>query len=189
MKKKFKILRDEIVFGGNFIRTIKRHFLDGAGHKIWWEMIERKTRGKRIVAIAALTPKRELVLEKTFRLPFKDYVIELPAGLVDKKCESEKNAIRRELLEETGYVVSRLKLLTAGPFNTGLTKDELAIYFGANARKVTEPKLECSEDIEVILVPISKLLSFIKRAQTRGLKVDIKIPVILPYLGESGLSV
>lgn len=188
-RKKFKILRDEVVFEGNFIRTIKRHFLDRAGHKIWWEMFERKMRGKRIVAIAALTPKRELILEKAFRLPFKNYVIELPAGLMDKEKESEKSAIRRELLEETGYSVSELRLLTHGVISSGSSNDEMAIYFGDGALKVAEPKLECSEDIEVILVPIGELLSFIRKSQNRGLKVDLKIPAILPYLEKNGLSV
>jgi len=98
-KQKFKILHDEIVFNGKFIKTIRRHFLDRAGHKIFWEMVERKLGGrngkkKRIVAIAAITPKREIVLEKCFRVPLKDYTIELPAGLMDKPGESEKSAIR-----------------------------------------------------------------------------------------------
>ncbi|KKT29010.1 hypothetical protein A3G55_00270 [Candidatus Giovannonibacteria bacterium RIFCSPLOWO2_12_FULL_44_25] len=193
-KQKFKILHDEIVFNGKFIKTIRRHFLDRAGHKIFWEMVERKLGGrngkkKRIVAIAAITPKREIVLEKCFRVPLKDYTIELPAGLMDKPGESEKSAIRRELLEETGYAVSKVELLTAGPFNSGLTSDKLAIYLGTNARKIAEPKLECSEDIETILVPISKLLSFIKKNRRRGVEVDLKLPSILPFLSESGLSV
>lgn len=181
MRSKFKILRDEVVYDGKFIRVIKRHFLDRAGHKIFWEMAERKTHG-RIVAIVAITPKREIILEKCFRVPLKDYVIELPAGLMDKKGESEEEAIKRELLEETGYAVPKVKLLTAGPFNSGLTNDELAIYLGMNARRVSKPKPECSEDIKIIKVPVAKLLDFIKKAQKSGVKVDIKLPVILPFL-------
>ncbi len=180
-KPKFKILRDEVVYDGKFIRVIKRHFLDRAGHEIFWEMNERKTHG-RIVAIAAITPKREIILEKCFRVPLKDYVIELPAGLMDKKGESEKEAIKRELLEETGYAVSKVELLTSGPFNTGLTNDKLAIYLGTNARKVAEPELECSEDIETILVPIHELLAFIKKSRRRGIEVDLKLTAILPFL-------
>lgn len=188
MKSKFKILRDQVVYDGKFIRTIKRHFVDRAGHKIVWEMVQRKTYG-RIVAIVAITPKREIILEKCFRVPLKDYVIELPAGLMDKKGESEEQAIRRELLEETGYAVGNLKLILSGPFNSGLTNDELAIYLGTNAKRISEPKPECSEDIKIIKVPSAKLLAFIKKAQKKRVKVDIKLTAILPFLKKNGLSV
>ena len=179
-----KILRDEIVYDGKFIRTIRRHFLNTAGKPHVWEMVERKTYG-RIVAIAAITPKKEIILEKTFRIPLKSYVFEFPAGLMDKKGESEKIAIRRELLEETGYVVDKVRLLYAGPFNTGMIDDRMAVYLGTNARKIAEPKPEPAEDITVVKVPLKNLLNFLS-SQKRVL-CDIKIPAVLPYLEKEGL--
>ena len=84
-----RILKDEKIYDGEFIRVVKRHFIDREGTQRVWEMVERKTHG-RIVAIAAITPQAELVLEKTFRLPLATAVVELPAGVMDIEGESEE---------------------------------------------------------------------------------------------------
>lgn len=155
MTMTLEILEDKLVYDGKFIQTIARYFKDKNGDTHVWDMVRRKARG-RVVAIAALTPKREVILEKIFRVPYKGYTYELPAGLMDIAGESEEGAARRELLEETGYAVDRAKLLISGPYNAGLldAKDEIAIYWAEGARFVKAPDLEPTEDIEVIKVPL-----------------------------------
>ena len=185
---KIQVLNDETVYEGRFIRTIRRHFLDTAGKEQIWEMVQRKTDTNRIVSIAAITTEGEILVEKIYRLPFKGYTLELPAGLLDKDGEHEKDAARRELLEETGYAADTLELLTEGPFNTGLTSDVLVIYLAINARKVREAELEGSEDIEVIKVPLGNLFEFLKSAEKNlNAKPDMKIAAIIPHLQERGI--
>ena len=77
-------------------------------------------------------------------------------------------------------------LLDAGPFNTGLLKDELAIFLGLDAKKIKEPELESSEDLTIIKVPLKNLLNFLA---TSRLKHDIKIPVVLTHLAARGLFI
>lgn len=179
-----KIVGDEIAYDGRFIQTLKRSFIDRDGKPALWEMVKRKTHG-RIFAVAAVTPEKELVLEKIFRIPCDSYVLELPAGLRDKDGETEEEAARRELLEETGYAADHLELLIAGPFNAGMLEDELAIYLGVNARKVQESRLESAEDIEVVLAPLEKLVERLE--SEREAKVDVKIPAVLPFLKKRGI--
>ena len=177
-----KILHDETVYDGKFIKTLRRHYRDAKGEGKVWEMVERKTKG-RIVGIAAITPKLEIVLEKSFRIPIKSYVLELPAGLPDREGETEEELAQRELLEETGYGVDEVKFLIGGCISAGIITDELALYLGINARKVKEPELEPSEDIEVIKVPVNKLPEYLLETINKGeIKVDVKIITVLPFL-------
>lgn len=176
---KIKIENDKLVYDGKFIQTIERYFIDTNGNPGVWEMVRRKSNG-RIVVIAAITAEKEIILEKHFRIPFRSYVIELPAGLMDRDKEKEEELARRELLEETGYTVDKLELLMAGPFNTGLVDDELAVYFGMNAHRIQEPVLEDSEDIEIIKVPLDRLFEFL--SNPKDIKADIKIAAIIPFL-------
>ena len=184
---KIKILRDELVFDGHYIKTVKRHYLSRSGYHKNWEMVRKKIFGK-IVAIIPVTSKNEIILTKIYRIPLKKYAIELCAGLTDKKGETEIQAIRRELLEETGYKVSKIKKLTAGPYNSGLTETKMIIYLGTNATKIAEQKLEESEDIEVLKIPIKKAYSFLIHPP-RGVLVDIKIFSILFLLKKLGWDI
>lgn len=169
-----------MAYDGVFIRVIRRHFIGSSGKPGMWEVVERKNTHGRIVVIAAVTPERELILQKSFRVPFQNYVIELPAGLMDKEGESEEDTARRELLEETGYAVDDMKLLVSGSFNAGLTTSVIALYQGTNARMVQAQALDDAEDIEVIKVPVTEVLAFMQTQ--KEYIVDIKITSALPFL-------
>ena len=182
----FKLGRDRIVHEGKFIRTIHRDFIGTQGKPEVWEMIQRKIHG-RIVGVVALTKKNELVMNKIYRVPLKSYILEFPAGLSDKKGESEISLARRELLEETGYAAKKFELLMRGPYNSGLTADELSLYLARNAKKVREPEPENAEDIEVVLIPLARFYHALTRPQ-KGLKVDIKNFGVLELLRKKGYN-
>ncbi len=175
---KIKVLKDEIIYDGKFIKTIRRHFIDLSGRRKVWEMVERKT-FHRIISVTAITPKKEIVFIKIYRIPLKSYIIEPCMGLTDKKGESEAKTARRELLEETGYrIKGKLMKINIGPHNSGLSASEIVSYIGLNAQKVVDPKLESSEDIEVIKLPFKKAYRYLSHPP-KGVKVDIKVFGIL----------
>ena len=169
-----EILEEELVYDGKFITVTNRHFRNNAtGGEGIWECVKRKTFG-RIVGIAAITADDRLILTKNYRIPLRSWVIELCAGIMDKQGEEEESLAMRELTEETGYKVSSVIRLFSGPINSGLVEDNMVIYLGLNAVKVTEPELETGEDIEVVTVPLIEAHDFLSNPPA-GVMVDMKI--------------
>ena len=66
---------DVLLHDGRFVQLIKRPFTTEAGESGHWEFVRRKVHG-RIVAVVALTPERQIVLVKIFRVPLNAYIIE-----------------------------------------------------------------------------------------------------------------
>ncbi len=76
--------------------------------------------------IAAVTVENKLLLVEQYRIPVHARTIELPAGIIGDEPgssdESNAEAARRELLEETGYAAGRIEAVTTGP---GMQRDHL----------------------------------------------------------------
>ncbi|WP_437225229.1 NUDIX hydrolase [Planctomicrobium sp. SH661] len=158
----------EILAKGKYLTLVKE------GH---WEYVDR-TRGIRAVAIIALTRNNELILTEQYRFPLKKQVIEVPAGLVGDEPgfedELEELAAHRELVEETGYSVRKLKRIASGPTSPGMATETLSYYLGKGARKVGNGGGVDGEDIQVHVVPVSKVAAWLKRAERSGKLVDVK---------------
>lgn len=183
--KTVKVFKKEMAYDGTYLEIWNHHFISKTGKKGIWQVAKRK-RSKKIVIIFALTKKKEVLLTKQYRIPAGSKVIELPAGLTDKRGEPYESAARRELLEETGYYAKKLIKIIEGPFNAGMTGDIAVVFFAPDVEYAQEQNLDDSEEIEVIKVPLKKLVHFITHS-SKGVLVDLKILGYLPILKEKGL--
>ncbi len=107
--------------------------------------------------IAAFTSKNELILVEQYRHPVKKTDFELPAGYIEKN-ELTSSAIKRELLEETGYEIKKVTKIGECYMQAGLISNKISFFIGFNAKKIAAQNLDTAEEINVHLVSWPKAL-------------------------------
>lgn len=135
----------------------------------------------------------EVVLIKQYRPPVNATVVEFPAGLVEPG-EDALDAGLRELAEETGFVAARAtaRVWEASPLlhaDPSITTDSTVVYV-VDVDADAEPnlaanrtqRLEDTEHISVLLVPLSQLWDTCRSAAAQGCVVDAKV-----YMFAAGL--
>ncbi len=157
---KIKVGKDRLVWEGKFSRVYEREFFGVDGKPGTWEVFARKTHGP-VAIVIPVTEKGDVIFLKHFRVPRAGYVLETPAGLMDRRGEKSIALARRELLEETGYVARRIKFVGSGANNGGLQNEDYHFFIATGCVKKSEPAYEAAEDIEVLLVPLARVEKFL----------------------------
>lgn len=150
-----------------------------------WEYAQR-TRNIGAAAIIAVTEERELVLTRQYRLAVRCDVIDLPAGLVgdsaDSVGEEAIESARRELLEETGYDATDLKLAGTCTTSPGLCSEIVSLFLTRSARRVHDGGGVEGESIRVEVVPLRRLRRWLTSREQEGCHIDIKVYAALGLL-------
>lgn len=105
----------------------------------------------------ALTVDQQVILVRIYRHGLEQTILEIPGGNMDAADATPEATIRRELLEETGYVfdhVEQVHRISPNPAN----HSNLAYGFlMTGGRKVAEQNLDEDEQLEVVLVSLAEL--------------------------------
>lgn len=174
-----RIIKRELVFEGKYLRIVKKYFKRDKGEEGVWETVERTNIYNRgAVVIVALTKKREIILERNWRVPLESFVVQFPAGLTDREGESEEETARRELLEETGYMAEKLIPIIPAPLSPALTPTEANHFFAPEVEFVGKERKDAADEIEVLEVPVEKLSEFLMNLP-EDTKLDLRVPGIL----------
>jgi 8-oxo-dGTP pyrophosphatase MutT (NUDIX family) len=114
------------------------------------------------VTAVALTEDGKVVLEKQYRHALGETCIEIPGGCVDDTDSSLEEAIKRELLEETGYHFSSYEYLGKISANPSTNSNLMHMYLAKGGRKVASQELDHNEEIEIDLVSIDELKQMLR---------------------------
>jgi len=116
--------------------------------------------------VVAVTGADELVLVWQYRFGSDALSLEIPGGVVDPG-EEPLEAARRELLEETGYAAGELELLLVVEPNPALQGNRCFTYVARGAERAGAPRFDEMEELEVALVPVSRLPDLLDEGHVR----------------------
>jgi len=148
------------------------------GRKVKREYI--KHRGA--AAMLAFDEEKKVILVKQHRFPH-GYVLEIPAGTLEKKEEPIKCAFR-ELEEETGYRAKKMTPLITYYPSIGYNAEIIHCFVASGLKKISDLKLDEDEILSVVKIDFKKVLSMIKTGKIQDSKT---ICAILAYAAKKKL--
>lgn len=114
------------------------------------------------VIAVALTADGKFILERQYRQAAGITSIELPGGCVDPGDASLEAALRRELLEETGYAFESVEFLGRVSANPSTNSNWAHLYLATGGRHEGEQNLDPNEEIEVCLYTVEELRQLLR---------------------------
>jgi ADP-ribose pyrophosphatase len=114
------------------------------------------------VCALAITEEGKAVLAKQYRHPIKETLFEIPGGFIDEG-ENPEEALRRELLEETGYEFSAVYPVGKISANPGVLQSITYLFLATGGKKVSGQSLDHHEEIEVHLLPVEEVKDMLER--------------------------
>jgi ADP-ribose pyrophosphatase len=141
----YKLVEKQVLYRGKKV-TLELHHLDdeetGARH------LREVVIHPGAVVVLGFLPDDQILLIRTKRYAVQQVLLELPAGTLEKN-EDPINCAGRELLEETGYLAT--KLVPIGNFFTspGILSEKMYAYAAYDLHQ-RKQALEEGEDIEVV---------------------------------------
>ena len=169
MELKEKTLSSKEIYDGKIIKLKLDEALLPNGSTALREVVEHPSG----VAVAALTDENELLFVRQYRYPFKEVVLELPAGKLEKGMTPLENG-KRELLEETGAVGYNYVSLGAMMVSPGFC-NEVVHLFMCRIDHFEKQHLDDDAFVNVEKIPLDKAVEMVINNQMFDGKTQLAI--------------
>ncbi len=156
-----------------------------------WEFVERNN-PEGAVIIVAVTPADRVLFVEQYRVPIRQFTIEMPAGLIGDQGHADDADIaataRRELEEETGWTCGRIVPLHAGPSSAGMSTEIMHFVRALDLRRIGDGGGDETENIVVHEVPRGEAGAWLRAMADKGYSIDPKLFAGLWFLehGQAG---
>lgn len=168
-------LSSEVKFDGKLIK-LTYDIADVNGKEAWREVVHHPGAS----AIVAIDEDNRIIMEKQFRYALDDYLLEIPAGKLDKG-EDPLVCAKRELEEETGIVASEWISLGTIATSPGFCNEVIHLFV---AKGLSKGEIHWDEDeyVEVERYTLDELLQRIQEETIKDSKTLSALLLAMPYL-------
>jgi ADP-ribose diphosphatase len=145
--KVFDLQVDQIVYtetGNNAVREVALH----PGGAV---VVPVKNNGK-------------IVMIKQYRYPLNKFLIELPAGKIEKD-ENHLHCAERELTEETGYISTNITKLGSIFTTPGFCTEELHLFLARDLLAGDHNREEGEQGMEICEYTLAEIISMIQNGE------------------------
>ncbi|ANI89259.1 DNA mismatch repair protein MutT [Arachidicoccus ginsenosidimutans] len=113
------------------------------------------------VTAFAVTEDDKILMVKQYRHALGEVGIELPGGCVDETDATFEDAIRRELLEETGFAFESVHALGRTSANPSTNSNLMHMFVATGGKKIQGQNLDDNEEIEVLEYSFEELFQLL----------------------------
>src|SRR5690606_36295939 len=106
------------------------------------------------VTCFALTEDNKVIMEQQYRHAIGKVCWEIRGGCVDEDDASLEDAIKRELLEATGYEFSHFEYLGKTCANPSTNNNWMHMFLATGGRKTSDQHLDPNEEIRAALMDL-----------------------------------
>ena len=163
-----KIEKSQVMFAGK-VFTAKTEEIILPNRKKAIREVAVHPGGASMVAVI----ENKIVLVKQYRHAAQSYILEIPAGLLEKG-ETPMDCAIRELKEETGYTARKVRHLTSVYMSVGYSTEINHIYLGEDLVPGSQ-ELDPGEDVEIVLMEAEQVLKRIFSGEIADSKTAIGV--------------
>ena len=164
MDLKEKKISSELIYKGKIIDVYKDKVLCPNGHESYREYVNHC----KASCIMAELPDGKYILEKQYRYPYDEVILEFPAGKCDEN-EDPLETAKRELEEETGYCANKVVFLGEIYPSCAYTNEIIYCYYASVLQKGTQ-HLDANEALEVYEYSLDELNDLVKKGEIKDAK-------------------
>ena len=173
------VLEEKLLYQGRWSNLVEFSYEDEKKQIRKWEGLHRKNNAEAVIIIAKMEPSERYIIIRQFRPPTNSYILEFPAGLVDRGETRDQTAIR-ELSEETGYFGEVEKISPRLYSSPGILSEAVSFAHIQVDEKLPDnqrptARNEPGEFITVFKKSVDEISEFFSQENSQGVKFDAKL--------------